>query len=117
MRPAQRPVMRALLGAARQGPPAPAAERPEAEDRLALRVPALARRYRALLERRSPWDTAWESLAGHFLPTRFRTGDSLDDRPLLNRSLVDATGILAMVPAGPGRPRPFAQPRGPALSG
>lgn len=96
MRPAQRPVMRALLGAARQGPPAPAAERPEAEDRLALRVPALARRYRALLERRSPWDTAWESLAGHFLPTRFRTGDSLDDRPLLNRSLVDATGILAM---------------------
>ena len=96
MHPAQRPVMRALLGAARQGPPAPAAERPEAEDRLALRVPALARRYRALLERRSPWDTAWESLAGHFLPTRFRSGDSLDDRPLLNRSLVDATGILAM---------------------
>ena len=34
-----------------------------AEERLALRVPALARRYRALLERRSPWDTAWESLA------------------------------------------------------
>lgn len=71
-------------------------ERPEGEERLALRVPALARRYRALLERRSPWDTAWESLAEHFLPTRFRTDDSLDDRPLLNRSLVDATGILAM---------------------
>ena len=96
MRPAQRPARRALLGAGHQGAPAPATERPEGEDRLALRVPALARRYRALLERRSPWDTAWESLAEHFLPTRFRTDDSLDDRPLLNRSLVDATGILAM---------------------
>lgn len=96
MRPAQRPARRALLGAGHQGAPAPVTERPEGEDRLALRVPALARRYRALLERRSPWDTAWESLAEHFLPTRFRTDDSLDDRPLLNRSLVDATGILAM---------------------
>lgn len=96
MRPAQRPALRALLGTAHQGPPLPAGDRPEAEERLALRVPALARRYRALLERRSPWDTAWESLAEHFLPTRFRTDDSPDDRPLLNRSLVDATGILAM---------------------
>lgn len=96
MRPAQRPALRALLGTAHQGPPLPAGDRPEVEERLALRVPALARRYRALLERRSPWDTAWESLAEHFLPTRFRTDDSPDDRPLLNRSLVDATGILAM---------------------
>ena len=96
MRPAQRPALRALLGTAHQGSPLPAGDRPEAEERLALRVPALARRYRALLERRSPWDTAWESLAEHFLPTRFRTDDSPDDRPLLNRSLVDATGILAM---------------------
>lgn len=96
MRPAQRPALHALLGTAHQGPPLPAGDRPEAEERLALRVPALARRYRALLERRSPWDTAWESLAEHFLPTRFRTDDSPDDRPLLNRSLVDATGILAM---------------------
>lgn len=96
MRPAQRPALRALLGTAHQGPPLPTGDRPEAEERLALRVPALARRYRALLERRSPWDTAWESLAEHFLPTRFRTDDSPDDRPLLNRSLVDATGILAM---------------------
>ena len=62
MRPAQRPVMRALLGAARQGPPAPAAERPEAEDRLALRVPALARRYRALLERHVLRTTDWVRL-------------------------------------------------------
>lgn len=91
-----RPALRALLGTAHQGSPLPAGDRPEAEERLALRVPALARRYRALLERRSPWDTAWESLAEHFLPTRFRTDDSPDDRPLLNRSLVDATGILAM---------------------
>ena len=35
-------------------------------------IPALARRYQALLRRRMPWDTAWQSLADHFLPTRCR---------------------------------------------
>lgn len=59
-------------------------------------VPALARRWRALLDRRSPWDSAWQSLAEHFLPTRCRLGPEDENRPLLNKRLVDATGILAM---------------------
>ncbi|WP_300802311.1 portal protein [uncultured Desulfovibrio sp.] len=59
-------------------------------------VPALARRWRALLDRRSPWDSAWQSLAEHFLPTRCRLGPEDENRPLLNKRLVDATGILAI---------------------
>ena len=35
-------------------------------------VRELARRHRALLRRRAPWDAAWQSLADHFLPTRCR---------------------------------------------
>ena len=59
----------------------------------------LSRRYRALLRRRAPWDTAWQSLADHFLPTRCRLHPQAEDaaeRPMLNRNLVDATGILAL---------------------
>ena len=62
-------------------------------------VRELDRRYRALLRRRAPWDTAWQSLADHFLPTRCRLhsqGEEAAESPMLNRNLVDATGILAM---------------------
>lgn len=62
-------------------------------------ISALSRRHKALLQRRAPWDQAWQSLADHFLPTRCRLEpqEQGDERgPLLNRSLVDATGILAM---------------------
>ncbi|SDF40947.1 Bacteriophage head to tail connecting protein [Desulfovibrio legallii] len=60
---------------------------------------ALARRHQALLRRRAPWDAAWQSLADHFLPTRCRLrsqADAAEQGPLLNRRLVDATGVLAM---------------------
>lgn len=84
--------MDALLRARPQPAPRPAAEDtlPQAD------IPALARRWRALLERRAPWDTAWQSLADHFLPTRCRLNPEEESRPLLNHRLVDATGILAM---------------------
>ena len=62
-------------------------------------VLALSRRYESLLRRRSPWDSAWQSLADHFLPTRCRLNpqaDAAEEGPMLNRGLVDATGILAM---------------------
>lgn len=67
--------------------------------RIRADVRELARRHRALLRRRAPWDTAWQSLADHFLPTRCRlhSADSEAERgPMLNSRLVDATGILAM---------------------
>ncbi|MBQ4567660.1 MAG: head-tail connector protein [Desulfovibrio sp.] len=58
----------------------------------------LARRHQALLHRRAPWDSAWQSLAEHFLPTRCRPEPEGDTwrGPQLNSRLVDATGILAM---------------------
>lgn len=59
----------------------------------------LSRRYDSLLRRRAPWDRAWQSLADHFLPTRCRLNpqaDAAEEGPMLNRGLVDATGILAM---------------------
>lgn len=62
-------------------------------------VLALSRRYDSLLRRRTPWDSAWQSLADHFLPTRCRLNpqvDAAEEGPMLNRGLVDATGILAM---------------------
>lgn len=62
-------------------------------------IPALARRYKALLRNRAPWDSAWQSLADHFLPTRCRLepqDGATEEGPMLNRGLVDATGILAM---------------------
>ncbi|MTJ91733.1 MAG: hypothetical protein F8N36_02555 [Desulfovibrio sp.] len=62
-------------------------------------VQALSRRYDSLLRRRAPWDSAWQSLADHFLPTRCRLNpqaDVAEEGPMLNRGLVDATGILAM---------------------
>ena len=62
-------------------------------------VQALSRRHDSLLRRRAPWDSAWQSLADHFLPTRCRLNpqaDEAEEGPMLNRGLVDATGILAM---------------------
>lgn len=84
----------------RQGLPA-AGAKPAWGDTPPIRadVRELARRYRALLRRRAPWDTAWQSLADHFLPTRCRLHpheEEAAESPMLNRNLVDATGILAM---------------------
>ena len=65
----------------------------------AVDVQALYRRHDAVLRRRAPWDAAWQSLADHFLPTRCRLNpqvDAAEEGPMLNRGLVDATGILAM---------------------
>ncbi|MBQ3060230.1 MAG: head-tail connector protein [Desulfovibrio sp.] len=62
-------------------------------------VRLLARRHSALLRRRAPWDTAWQSLAEYFLPTRCRLAPADREQehgPMLNSRLVDATGILAM---------------------
>lgn len=63
-------------------------------------VMELSRRHNALLDLRRPWDTAWQDLAAHFLPTRYRdvgqNGDSVRNPRLLNDKLVDSTGILAM---------------------
>lgn len=93
--------MRPLLHARWSGPDG-ATARPEtprtAADQPSPRadVAALSRRWRALLERRAPWDGAWQSLSEHFLPTRCRLGPQDENRPLLNQRLVDATGILAM---------------------
>ena len=51
---------------------------PEAPSGNTADVPALARRYEALLQRRAPWDEAWQSLADHFLPTRCRLNPQTD---------------------------------------
>ena len=65
---------------------------------MAVDINKLNQRYQALRTERSPWDTAWQSLADHFLPTKFRADtDSSERKPeLLNKRLVDATGILDM---------------------
>ncbi len=62
-------------------------------------IQELNRRYRALLQDRAPWENAWRDLARHFLPTRYRsTNGSYEEynAPLLNTSLVDASGVLAL---------------------
>ena len=56
----------------------------------------MSRRHAALLEQRQPWEGAWRDLAGHFLPTRYREGDERGKDKILNGTLVDSTGILAM---------------------
>lgn len=80
------------------GQPAPQSSEQNAAQ-YAVDVQALSRRHDALLRRRAPWDAAWQSLADHFLPTRCRLNpqvDAAEEGPMLNRGLVDATGILAM---------------------
>ncbi len=61
---------------------------------------SLQQRFAALLETRQSYEPAWQDLADHFLPTRYRNvgrnPDMWRKMPLLNDKLVDATGILAM---------------------
>lgn len=65
---------------------------------MAVNIDRLNRRYQALRSERSPWDAAWRELAEHFLPTKFRA-DSVcgTHKPeILNKKIVDTTGILDM---------------------
>ena len=59
---------------------------------------ALARRFEDLRALRRPFEGAWQALADHFLPTRFCAEGREEQRgaDLLNSTLVDATGVLAM---------------------
>lgn len=65
---------------------------------MAVDINKLNQRYQALRNERSPWDVAWRDLAEHFLPTKFRAdSDSSTRKPeVLNKKLVDTTGILDM---------------------
>lgn len=65
---------------------------------MALDVNQLRNRYEQLRLERSGWDTAWESLAELFLPTRWRsdTDMSAHQSPHLNGRLVNSCGVLAM---------------------
>lgn len=68
---------------------------------MAIDVNELSRRWRALRNERSGngWDAAWQDLSEHFLPTKFRSdADShAGHKPqLLNKKIVDTTGILDM---------------------
>ncbi len=60
----------------------------------------LQQRFSDLLEARQSYEPAWQDLADHFLPTRYRNvgnnPNSWRKMPILNDKLVDATGILAM---------------------
>ncbi len=64
------------------------------------KIQHLQQRFSALLEARQSYEGAWEDLADHFLPTRYRNVGKNPDvwrkMPMLNDKLVDATGILAM---------------------
>lgn len=63
-----------------------------------VEIEKLNQRYQALRNERSPWDTAWHDLADHFCPTRFRADtDNSDSKPeILNRNIVDTTGLQDM---------------------
>ena len=58
----------------------------------------LHRRYQRLLRERAPWDEAWRQLSRHFLPMRYRAAQDAArvNKPMLNRDMVDATGIFAL---------------------
>ncbi len=60
----------------------------------------LEQRFQHLLQARQSYEPAWQDLADHFLPTRYKDISKNPDlwrkMPLLNDKLVDATGILAM---------------------
>ncbi len=53
-----------------------------------------------LLEARQSYEPAWRDLADHFLPTRYKDSNASIEHwrkmPMLNNTLVDATGILAI---------------------
>lgn len=63
-------------------------------------VTQLSLRFHQLIQERAHLDTAWQSLAEHFLPTRYSSiADAQRQRGkeiLLNDKIVDATGIHAM---------------------
>lgn len=65
---------------------------------MSINVNKLAARYEALKGERSGWDTAWETLAELFLPTRWRidTDETAHKQPKLNPRLVNPVGVLAM---------------------
>lgn len=65
---------------------------------MSVDIDKLNQRYQALKNERSPWDAAWRDLADHFRPTKFRAdNDTSDNKPqILNRNIVDTTGIQDM---------------------
>lgn len=65
---------------------------------MAVDINKLNQRYQALRNERSPWESAWRDLAEHFLPTRFRADSDTSTRKpeVLNKKLVDSTGIQDM---------------------
>jgi len=65
---------------------------------MAVDIERLNVRYEALRSERSAYDAAWRDLAEHFLPTRFKvdTDTSAPKPEILNRKVVDSTGIIDM---------------------
>ncbi len=65
---------------------------------MAVNIDRLNQRYQALRNERSPWDAAWRELAEHFLPTKFRADSACGGHKpeILNKRIVDTTGILDM---------------------
>ena len=65
---------------------------------MAVDIERLNVRYESLRNERRAYDTAWADLAEHFLPTRFKPdSDTSEPKPeILNRKVVDSTGIIDM---------------------
>lgn len=65
---------------------------------MAVDIDRLNQRYQALRNERGPWDDAWRDLADHFRPTKFQVDSDTGDRKpeILNRNIVDTTGIQDM---------------------
>lgn len=66
---------------------------------MAADVNDLNQRWQALRDKRSSWDTAWSDLSRHFLPFKFRSDSDTEAgrKPeVLNKKVVDTTGILDM---------------------
>ncbi len=63
-------------------------------------VTGLAQRFSHMQEARQSYEPAWRDLADHFLPTRYKdtskSPHAWRTMPMLNDTLVDSTGILAM---------------------
>ena len=65
---------------------------------MAVDIERLNVRYESLRNERAAYDVAWRDLAAHFLPTRFKVdSDTSQPKPeILNRHVVDSTGIIDM---------------------
>ncbi|MBE6441853.1 MAG: hypothetical protein E7022_05905 [Desulfovibrio desulfuricans] len=65
---------------------------------MAVDIERLNVRYESLRNERAAYDAAWRDLAEHFLPTRFKVdSDTSAPKPeILNRKVVDSTGIIDM---------------------